>query len=432
MDSVWTQTGSLPGFEPLQKDLKTDVLIIGGGMAGLLCAFQLSQAGVDCALAEADRICGGITKNTTAKITSQHGLIYHKLIDTFGTEKARLYLEANQQALEVYRTLSQKLDCGFEEKTSFVYSLDSRREIEEELAALDRIGFRGEFTAEPPLPFSVAGAIGFPSQAQFHPLKFAAAIAKGLRIFEHTKVLELMPGRAVTSGGTVTAEKIIIATHFPMLNKHGGYFIKLYQIRSYVIALENAPDVGGMYVDTQEKGLSFRNYDGLLLLGGESHRTGKKGEGWQGVERFVRRYYPNACETARWAAQDCMSLDGIPYIGQYSRKTPNLYVASGFNKWGMTSSMAAALLLRDMVLGRDSPYRDLFSPSRTVRRPQLAINGLESVLGMLTPTVPRCPHMGCALKYNAQERSWDCPCHGSRFDENGTLLDNPATDDKRM
>ncbi len=241
-----------------------------------------------------------------------------------------------------------------------------------------------------------------------------------------------MPGRAVTSGGTVTAEKIIIATHFPMLNKHGGYFIKLYQIRSYVIALENAPDVGGMYVDTQEKGLSFRNYDGLLLLGGESHRTGKKGEGWQGVERFVRRYYPNARETARWAAQDCMSLDGIPYIGQYSRKTPNLYVASGFNKWGMTSSMAAALLLRDMVLGRDSPYRDLFSPSRTVRRPQLAINGLESVLGMLTPTVPRCPHMGCALKYNAQERSWDCPCHGSRFDENGTLLDNPATDDKRM
>jgi len=432
MDSVWTQTGSLPGFEPLQKDLKTDVLIIGGGMAGLLCAFQLSQAGVDCALAEADRICGGITKNTTAKITSQHGLIYHKLIDTFGTEKARLYLEANQQALEVYRTLSQKLDCGFEEKTSFVYSLDSRREIEEELAALDRIGFRGEFTAEPPLPFSVAGAVGFPSQAQFHPLKFAAAIAKGLRIFEHTKVLELMPGRAVTSGGTVTAEKIIIATHFPMLNKHGGDFIKLYQIRSYVIALENAPDVGGMYVDTQEKGLSFRNYDGLLLLGGESHRTGKKGEGWQGVERFVRRYYPNARETARWAAQDCMSLDGIPYIGQYSRKTPNLYVASGFNKWGMTSSMAAALLLRDMVLGRDSPYRDLFSPSRTVRRPQLAINGLESVLGMLTPTVPRCPHMGCALKYNAQERSWDCPCHGSRFDENGTLLDTPATDDKRM
>lgn len=432
MDSVWTQTRPLPGSEPLQGDLKTDVLIIGGGMAGLLCAFQLTQAGVNCALVEADRICGGITKNTTAKITSQHGLVYHKLTGTFGTEKARLYLEANQQALEAYRTLCQKLDCGFEEKKSFVYSLDNRREIEEELAALDRIGFRGEFAAELPLPFSAAGAVCFPGQAQFHPLKFAAAIAKGLRIFEHTKVLELMPGRAVTSGGTVTAEKIIIATHFPMLNKHGGYFIKLYQSRSYVIALENAPDVGGMYVDAQEKGLSFRNYDGLLLLGGGSHRTGKKGEGWRELEGFARQHYPNAREMARWATQDCMSLDGIPYIGQYSRKTPNLYVASGFNKWGMTSSMAAALLLRDMVLGRDNPYQDLCSPSRTALRPQLAVNGLESVLGLLTPTVPRCPHMGCALKYNDQERSWDCPCHGSRFDENGTLLDNPATDDKRM
>ncbi len=169
MDSVWTQTGSLPGFEPLQKDLKTDVLIIGGGMAGLLCAFQLSQAGVDCALAEADRICGGITKNTTAKITSQHGLIYHKLIDTFGTEKARLYLEANQQALEVYRTLSQKLDCGFEEKTSFVYSLDSRREIEEELAALDRIGFRGNLRRNRLFPFPLRGRLAFRARPSFIP-----------------------------------------------------------------------------------------------------------------------------------------------------------------------------------------------------------------------------------------------------------------------
>lgn len=432
MDSVWTQTVTLPSFEPLQSDLKTDILIIGGGIAGLLCAFQLSQAGADYALVEADRICGGITKNTTAKITSQHGLIYHKLIHTFGAEKARLYLEANQAALEQYRILCQNLDCGFEEKDSFAYSLDSRREIEKELTALDQIGFRGEFVSKLTLPFPVAGAVRFPEQAQFHPLKFAAAISKNLRIFEHTKVLELMPGKAVTSGGTISAEKIIIATHFPILNKHGGYFIKLYQNRSYVTALENAPDVGGMYIDGQENGLSFRNYDGLLLLGGGGHRTGKKGGNWKELEEFARRHYPNAQETARWATQDCMTLDGVPYIGQYSKGTPNLYVAAGFNKWGMTSSMVAALLLRDLVLGKDNPYRDLFSPSRTVFRPQLAVNGLEAVLGIIIPTVPRCPHMGCALKYNTQERSWDCPCHGSRFGENGMLIDNPATDDKRM
>ena len=432
MDSVWTQTVTLPSFEPLQSDLKTDILIIGGGIAGLLCAFQLSQADADYALVETDRICGGITKNTTAKITSQHGLIYDKLIHTFGAEKARLYLEANQKALEQYRILCQNLDCGFEEKDSFAYSLNSRREIEKELTALDQIGFRGEFVSELPLPFPVAGAVRFPEQAQFHPLKFAAAVSKNLRIFEHTKVLELMPGKAVTSGGTISAEKIIIATHFPILNKHGGYFIKLYQNRSYVTALKNAPDVGGMYIDGQENGLSFRNYDGLLLLGGGGHRTGKKGGNWRELEEFARRHYPNAQETARWATQDCMTLDGVPYIGQYSKGTPNLYVAAGFNKWGMTSSMAAALLLRDLVLGKDNPYKDLFSPSRTVFRPQLAVNGLEAVLGIITPTVPRCPHMGCALKYNSQERSWDCPCHGSRFGENGMLIDNPATDDKRM
>lgn len=251
-----------------------------------------------------------------------------------------------------------------------------------------------------------------------------------MRIFEHTKVLELGPGKAVTNGGTVSAEKIIVATHFPLLIKHGGYFLKLYQNRAYVLALENAQTVEGMYLDEKEKGLSFRNYGNLLLLGG-SHRTGKQGGGWMELESFAQRNYPNAKEAARWAAQDCMTLDGVPYIGAYSRHTDGLYVAAGFNKWGMTSSMAAAMLLTDLVLGRENPWAAVFSPSRTVLRPQLAVNGLEAVLSLLTSTAPRCPHMGCALKYNAAEHSWDCPCPGSRFAEDGALIDNPATDDKK-
>ena len=396
------------------------------------CApYKLAQAGADYALVEADRVGGGITKNTTAKITVQHGLIYHKLIRRFGGERARLYLEANQAALEEYRTLCRGIDCAFEEKDAFVYSIDSRQKLEQELTALDRLGFYAEFAEHIPLPFPTAGAVKFARQAQFHPLKFIAAIAGGLRIYEHTKVLELGPGRAVTNGGTVSAEKIIVAAHFPILNKHGSYFLKMYQNRSYVLALQNAPDVEGMYLDENEKGLSFRNYRDLLLLGGGSHRTGRRGGGWQELERFARKYYPAARETARWAAQDCMTLDGAPYIGPYSRHTPGLYVVTGFNKWGMTSAMAAAAILTDLVLGRASPYGEVFSPSRTILRPQLAVNGLESVLGLLTPTVPRCPHMGCALKYNAAEHSWDCPCHGSRFLEDGTLIDNPATDDKQ-
>ena len=431
MDSIWTKTAQLPQFDRLRSDLKTDVLIIGGGLAGVLCAYKLAQAGVDCALVEADHICSGITKNTTAKITSQHGLIYDKLIREFGVERARLYLEANQEALDDYRALCKNIDCDFQEKDAFVYSIDKRWKLERELKALDRLGFGAEFITDIPLPFPTAGAVRFPRQAQFHPLKFIAAIAKNLRIFEHTKVLELGPGKAVTNGGTISADKIIVATHFPLLNKHGGYFLKLYQHRSYVLALDNAPNVHGMYIDENKKGLSFRNYNGLLLLGGGSHRTGKEGGSWQELERFACRDYLGAQITARWATQDCMTLDGVPYIGPYSRRTDGLYVATGFNKWGMTSSMAAASLLTDLLLGRNNPYMELFSPSRTVLRPQLAANSLESALGLLTPTTPRCPHMGCALKYNAAEHSWDCPCHGSRFSEDGALIDNPATDDRK-
>ena len=431
MSSVWTRTTQLPRFDSLKQDLKTDVLIIGGGIAGILCAYRLEKAGVDYALVEADRICQGITKDTTAKITSQHGLVYDKLIREFGLERAQMYLQANQEALEQYRSLGQTISCGFEERDSAVYSIHGRENVEKELEALHKIGFPAKCEDQLPLPFPVDGAVCFPGQGQFHPLEFLSAIAKGLRIFEHTKVLELKPGEAITPNGKIRAEKTIVATHFPFLNKHGSYFLKLYQHRSYVLALKNGPDVKGMYVDESEKGLSFRNYGGLLLLGGGSHRTGKKGGGWQELEEFARRSYPDAQEVARWATQDCMTLDSVPYIGQYSKRTPNFYVATGFNKWGMTSSMAAAMILTDLVCGKTNPYAEVFSPSRTMLRPQLAVNALEATANLLTPTVPRCPHMGCALKYNPQEHSWDCPCHGSRFTEEGRLINNPATGDKK-
>ncbi len=430
MDSIWTNVNGLPQFHPLKGDLHTDVLIIGGGMAGVLCAHQLAKAGVDYALVEANCIGSGITRNTTAKITSQHGLIYDRLLQKSGAEIARLYLQANQEALGKFKELCQEINCDFEERDAFVYSLDDREKIEREVAALKHLGFAAFFHTALPLPFPIAGAIQFPSQAQFHPLKFLYSIARDLRIFEHTKVLELMPGKARTTRGTIMAKKIIIATHFPLLNKHGGYFFKLYQQRSYVLALEGAPDIGGMYIDQQVSGLSLRNYGGLLLLGGGSHRTGKSG-GWQELESFAQRFYPGAKVSTKWATQDCMSLDAVPYIGQYSKNTPNLFVATGFNKWGMTSCMAAASLLTDLVLGRKNEYAHLFRPSRSIFCPQLAYNAIEAIVGLLAPAGPRCPHMGCALKYNAAEHSWDCPCHGSRFDKNGRLIDNPATDDKK-
>ena len=429
MGSLWEQTWEKPNFPAQDGDLSTDVLIIGGGMAGILCAYRLHCAGVPYVLAEAETICGGITKNTTAKLTSQHGLIYDKLISRFGIQRAKQYLAANQAALQAYRTLCRDMDCGFEEKAAYVYALDDRRKLQREVNALEKLGVPVEFTDELPLPFPVAGAVKFPNQAQFHPLKFVSGLAKGLRIYEHTRVRELIGTTAVTNHGRIRAKKVIVATHFPFLNKHGSYFLKLYQHRSYVIALQGAPDVDGMYVDASRTGLSFRNCQNLLLLGGGGHRTGKKGGGWRELRDFARRHYPQAEEQYRWAAQDCMSLDGVPYIGPYSASTPDLYVAAGFNKWGMTSSMVSAMLLSDLVQGKNSPYGEVFSPSRSILRPQLAVNGFEAVVNLLTPTAKRCPHLGCALKWNPVEHTWDCPCHGSRFTEDGKRLDGPATGD---
>ena len=429
--SLWMKTCRMPEFPALDGDLTTDVLIIGGGLAGILCAHHLSRAGVNYALVEADRICRGITGNTTAKITSQHGMIYNSLTRKFGVEAAKAYWEANQGALEKYRELAKNIDCDFETKDSFLYATGSTQKLEKEMAALERIDAPAEYLKDIPLPISVTGAIRFRDQAQFHPLKFVSGIASGLNIYERTKVLEFVPGGVRTNRGSIRAKKIIIATHFPMLNKHGGYFLKMYQSRSYVLALKSATNVNGMYLGIDGGKLTFRNQGDYLLLGGGSHRTGKKGEGWDGLERFARIHYPAAEIASRWAAQDCMTLDGMPYIGQYSRDTPDLLVATGFNKWGMTSSMVAAEILTDMVLERKNPIAHLFRPDRSILRPQLFMNLAESTWNLLTPTAPRCPHLGCALKWNPQEHSWDCPCHGSRFSKDGKLLDNPASGDMK-
>ena len=429
MHSLWSETVTFPSFEALNKNIKTDVLIIGGGITGILTAHYLQQAGVNYILVEADTICNGITKNTTAKITSQHGLIYHKIAKKYGIDAAGLYLEANEAALWEYRKLSKEFLCDFVEETNYVYTLTRPDKLERELDTLKRLHFPAEFAENLPLPFHTAGAVAFPNQAKFHPLKFLAELAKPLHIFEHTKVQELMGTLAVTNHGKIFADKIIVTTHFPFLNKHGGYFLKMYQHRSYVLALKDAPKPKGMYVDEAEKGLSFRTHQNLLLLGGGGHRTGKQGGNYNELRYFANKHFPDAKEVYHWATQDCMTLDDMPYIGQYSKHTPNLFVATGYNKWGMTSAMVAAVLLRDLITGKKTPYADVFSPSRSIWHPQLFLNGFESTVNLLTPTRKRCPHLGCALKWNIAEHTWDCPCHGSRFTSKGELIDNPATDD---
>ena len=428
--SVWQNDASLPEFPTLSRELRTDVLVIGGGLAGLLTAWELRLRGVDVVLVEMGRICSATTAHTTAKLTAQHGLIYQKLIRSLGVEGASQYYKANAEAVEKLMNLCRRFGAPMEEKDNFIYSSD-RRKLDRELDAFQKLGIPAIFVEAPPLPLSAAGAIGIPGQAQFHPLKLAASLAKELTIYENSRVTELIGTTATTEHGRIRAKKIVVTTHFPFLNKHGRYYLKLYQHRSYLLALENAGTLDSMYVSDDKKGMSFSSFGGTLLLGGGGHRTGKHGGGWRELRDLAAKHYPNAAEMNHWAAQDTMSLDGIPYIGQYSRNTPDLYVAAGFNKWGMTGSMVSAMLLTDLIQGKQNEYAGIFSPSRSILKPQLLFNCAETTANFLIPNTKRCPHLGCALKYNREEHSWDCSCHGSRFSESGEVLDNPANGDWR-
>ncbi len=430
--SIWSQKTDLPQFPSLDGTKKTDVLIVGGGIVGILCAHLLKEAGVDCVVAEKDRICHGTTLGTTAKITSQHGIIYTRLANNYGKEFAQKYFRANEEAIKTYEKLCENIDCDFEKKQSFVYSKDDMEKIEKEAKTLSSLGADVSLSYKLPLPLSIAGAVGIKNQAQFDPLKFATHISKGLNIYENTTVKSLTQKGAVCENGEIEAKKIIVATHFPFINSHGAYFLKMYQHRSYVLALENVPELKGMYVDEKDGGLSFRNSRNHLLLGGCGARTGKNCGGWKELERFAKEHYPKSRINYKWATQDCVTLDKFPYIGQYSKNTPNLYVATGFNKWGMTSSMVSAKVLCDLVQEKENEFAHIFSPSRSIAKPQLFVNGFETLCNFLRPTVKRCSHLGCALKWNKQEHTWDCSCHGSRFEKDGTLINNPATKDTNI
>ncbi len=431
MKSLWQSVSETPRFKRLEGDLNIDVLVIGGGFAGLLTAYLLNEKGVDCVILEKGRICSGTTANTTAKITAQHGLIYSKILNSYGKEYAQMYYSANMQAVENLKKLCKKANCALEEKDNFVYSFNKYK-LDEELEALSKIGIPALYTETLPVTLAVSGAVGFANQGQFNPLELTGFLTKGLRIFENTKVNEMKGTTALTDFGKVNAKKVVVATHFPFINKHGSYFLKLYQHRSYTIALKNVEKLDGMYVDDSKKGLSLSSFGEYLLLGGGGHRTGKQGGSFGELRAFKNEHFKGCEEVFHFAAQDTMSLDGIPYIGNYSKNTPDLYVAAGFNKWGMTGSMVSAELISSLITDKKLYYAPVFSPSRSILKPQLLINGFETTKNLLTPTQRRCPHLGCALKYNREEQSWDCSCHGSRFSETGEVLNNPANDDLKM
>ena len=419
-----------------------EVIVIGAGMAGLLTAYFLKEEGKDVLVLEAKEVASGQTGRTTAKITSQHGLKYSKLLKDVGEKKARLYARANEAAIEAFARLVQtkKIDCDFERVTSYLYSKVDEMKLKEELNAATCLGIDAFWTEETELPFEVAGAVGFRNQAQFCAMDFLKYIAGELEILEHTMVEKVRGKKVFTKDKVYTADHIVMATHYPMRNVPGFYFLRQHQERSYVLELSRCEKINGMYYGIDEDGHSFRQAGEQLLLGGESGRTGERvcGIAFASLEEAARKYYPNCKVESRWAAQDCMPHDGIPFIGKYSMFTPHLYVATGFQKWGMTTSMVAAMILRDEICGRKNPFEALYRPQRLNFRAGTAnflhdvgmsIKGLTK--GWFGPKDLRCSHMGCGLEWNPDEKSWVCPCHGSRFDEHGKLLDNPAKKNKK-
>lgn len=439
MESLWRkQTGELTPEkrkEAVSGKRHWDVIVVGAGMAGLLIAYYLQTEGMEVLVLEADRIASGQTERTTAKVTSQHGLKYSQLIEKTGVDEARMYARANEAAIREYERLIREngIDCRFEKASAYLYTLEDETLLEKEAQAAAFLGIDASFTRETELPFEVKGAVCFRRQAQFEPLSFIRHIASKLEVWEQTMVKSVRENRVITETEELTAEKIVIATHYPVLNVPGFYFLRQHQERSYVMALSGCAPIRGMYYGIDNGGLSFRQAGEYLLLGGSACRTGQNREGgaYGRLALAAEQYFPDAVEELRWAAQDCMPHDGIPFIGKYSMLTPGLYVATGFQKWGMTTAMAAAMILRDELSGEKSPYREVFSPQRLHFR--AGIGNLLTDIGVSVKGLgkglykrPRCSHMGCELVWNPEEKSFDCPCHGSRFDTKGRLLDNPA------
>ena len=494
--SFWIASTPSTEYPELNDDIKVDVLIIGGGIAGITCANLLKKEGLDIAVLEANRIAMGTTGNTTAKITSQHELIYHKLQSKIGAELAQQYANANETAIHEIKNMVDDLqiDCSYTSQSAFVYTQKEEfiQNIIDEVSIASGLGIKSTYVEEIPFPIPIKAAVCFENQAQFHPLKYVLALAndfyrKGGQIYEETRAVDIEEfdgyGYLITTNQerNITAEKVIIATHYPFYNKHGLYFTRIYTERSYVVAVkakEKYP--GGMYINAEDPSLSLRaqasDYGELVLFGGEHHKCGQGNDTTKHYEALidnVNKIFTVEDLPFRWSTQDCMTLDDIPYVGQYTQNTPNLYVVTGFKKWGMTNSMASAMLLRDLIIKGESPWQDVYNPSRkTIAASAMNFvvenfNVAKKLIGGKIANVPKdvevkpgegkiveidgdragvyrddqgalhivnttCTHMGCELNWNSAELSWDCPCHGSRFTIDGEIIEGPAVDPLSM
>ncbi len=422
-------TNFIPHFPTLADDAECDVLVIGGGLCGLLCAHYLQNAGINVLVCEAERISGAVSARSTAVISLGQDILCSDIEKSRGTETARTVMKTRLDALNEYRILCRELGCVYRTDDFYLYSLGSPLKIEKEYDRMRCFGIHSSLHRDLPIDISISAALKFSNQLMLEPTDFCARLAENLCIRENTRIQKITPYGAKTEKHKISAKHVIIATHFPLPKLRGMFSLKLYQERSYVLALEGVGDIGGAYEDIADDGVYMRMYKKYLLLGGGDHRTGTKGGGYDAVLKYRADNFKDSNIFTSWATQDTVSLDSLPYIGRLTPASDKFFVATGFGGYGFIGSMTAALTLRDLIFGKENPAAKVFDPSRNMLSSQLFKNIGTTLGNFLLPIPRRCPHLGCALKWNAAERSWDCPCHGSRFDKFGTLLNDPAQHD---
>jgi glycine/D-amino acid oxidase-like deaminating enzyme len=457
-ESLWVGTApDRPELPRLKRDVEADVAVIGGGIVGLTTALLAQRAGASVVLVEADRVGNGVSGYTTAKVSSQHGLIYARLRSSLGPDAASLYGRINEAALAwiAEHVEAERIDCDFRRRPSYAYVLaDSARDaVEAEARAAKSAGLPAELVDETPLPYPVASAVRFDDQAEFHAGKYLAALteellAGGCEVFERSRALGVDEGGCCVveteAGGRALADRVVVATHYPFLDRSLA-FARVRAERSYAIACRVVGDLPeGMFIsgDSPTRSIRTASIDGeeLLLVGGESHKTGTGGDTeqrYRNLEHFAREHWDVRSIEYRWSSQDGITLDGVPYVGRITPRSRRILTATGFGKWGMTGGTAAAAVLAELLESDvRSPAAKLLDPWRlTVRAslPTLLKENTQVGLHFIGDQIakrsaPRCTHLGCKLDWNSGERSWDCPCHGSRFAADGSVLEGPAVE----